>query len=173
MAEVELFRNVCGAAALASGEAFDYSSAERRRPIDLLDAMRLRGRGSGGLSITEGPRRDVPVALVYDGSSGSEEKVVSVGAVSAGGRRSIGLRLTLQTSGDTHAFGQLRWEVVDSLYRRRIFARVLNLKANEEMRIDATLPEHGGLLEISFILSSAANGRNLLIGMRTCSLARL
>ena len=170
MAEVEVFRSLCNAALSAIGDSFDIASAERRRPIDIAEAMLRRGKGVGGVQISASPQRGGAPVLSYGGASLTEGSAIRLSAVAAGGRRKLRLRFALQAAGEAGEHEELRCEIVESVSRRAVFVRSFDLGEGQEALVDQTLPEHVGLLDFFFSRQGRIAGRGFSVNIFTATL---
>jgi hypothetical protein len=168
MAEVEIFHSLCGAATRELGSFFDLATAERKRPIDIVQALLDRGQGRGGAIVEDSAERAGPPTLSRESTEGRDGSAFRLLAVAAGQRRRFRLRISvLEGAGQ----GEFRCEIVECLTRRPIFVRALPLTAGAQLVAEADLPKHDGLLEVSFVQTPASGGGRFKVALESARLS--
>lgn len=153
--EIELFAGLCGAA------PEDLAAAARRRPLDLLAALRDgQGRAAGGLSL-RWPPQGAGLQLRLPAAPCR----LSVAMLWPGGRD----RLSLFLAGATRPV-ELELLVAGSLTRRPLLACALRLEPGEDAEVAATLPAADELLDVTL---SAAPAEGTGLELRQARLYRL
>lgn len=151
MAEIALFRLICGKAAAAHGHEVNLEAAERLRPLDLVQEALRHGRTAPGVALLPAEHRHEGPALVAAGTHAGAGLRLS--PLNAGGRRQLSLHVHID---EAEAGAEFGCEIVEALSRRPLLQARCRAARQDSIIIDEQLPPHGGVVDIMLIPSAGA-----------------